>query len=75
MLPFSLRDSVLSDIIEKTKQTRMELQSVMWEYVGIVRSTVGMATGRIWGRLIKNPPPHQHPAGFRAAEECIVEDC
>jgi L-aspartate oxidase len=47
MLPFSLRDSVLSDIIEKTKQTRMELQSVMWEYVGIVRSTVGMATGRI----------------------------
>ncbi|GJM90136.1 hypothetical protein PR202_ga06388 [Eleusine coracana subsp. coracana] len=39
MLPWSLRDSVLSDIIEKTKQTRMELQSVMWEYVGIVRST------------------------------------
>jgi L-aspartate oxidase len=39
MLPLSLRDSVLSDIIEKTKQTRMELQSVMWEHVGIVRST------------------------------------
>ncbi|TVU33518.1 hypothetical protein EJB05_25341 [Eragrostis curvula] len=39
MLPLSLRDSVLSDIIERTKQTRMELQSVMWEYVGIVRST------------------------------------
>ncbi|KAK3152091.1 hypothetical protein QOZ80_2BG0154160 [Eleusine coracana subsp. coracana] len=39
MLPWSLKDSVLSDIIEKTKQTRMELQSVMWEYVGIVRST------------------------------------
>jgi L-aspartate oxidase len=34
VLPFSLRDSVLSDIIEKTEQTRMELQSVMWEYVG-----------------------------------------
>ncbi|KAL6629789.1 hypothetical protein ACP70R_029554 [Stipagrostis hirtigluma subsp. patula] len=39
MLPLSLRDSVLSDIIERTKQTRMELQSIMWEYVGIVRST------------------------------------
>lgn len=39
MLPWSLGDSVLSDIIKRTKQTRMELQSVMWEYVGIVRST------------------------------------
>jgi L-aspartate oxidase len=38
-LPLSLRNSVISDIIEKTKQTRMELQSVMWEYVGIVQST------------------------------------
>ncbi|KAL6888615.1 hypothetical protein ACP4OV_009641 [Aristida adscensionis] len=39
MLPLSLRDSVLSDIIERTKQIRVELQSIMWEYVGIVRST------------------------------------
>jgi L-aspartate oxidase len=38
-LPLSLRNSVISDIIEKTKQTRMELQSVMWEYVGIVQLT------------------------------------
>ncbi|CAM0947183.1 unnamed protein product [Alopecurus aequalis] len=39
MLPVSIRDSTLSDIIERTRKTRMELQSVMWEYVGIVRST------------------------------------
>uniref|UniRef100_J3L9E1 L-aspartate oxidase n=2 Tax=Oryza brachyantha TaxID=4533 RepID=J3L9E1_ORYBR len=39
MLSASLRGSILSDIIEKTKQTRMELQSIMWGYVGIVRST------------------------------------
>ncbi|KAL6623155.1 hypothetical protein ACP70R_033034 [Stipagrostis hirtigluma subsp. patula] len=38
-LPLSLRDSLLSHIIEKTKQTRVELQSIMWNYVGIVRST------------------------------------
>jgi L-aspartate oxidase len=39
MLPLSLRDSVLSDIVEKRKQARMQLQSVIWEYVSIVRST------------------------------------
>ncbi|XP_051195312.1 L-aspartate oxidase, chloroplastic isoform X1 [Lolium perenne] len=39
VLPISIRDSSLSDIIDRTRKTRMELQSIMWEYVGIVRST------------------------------------
>jgi L-aspartate oxidase len=39
-LPWSsLGDGALSDIVERTRQARTELQSVMWEYVGIVRST------------------------------------
>ncbi|KAM0858812.1 hypothetical protein ACQ4PT_047578 [Festuca glaucescens] len=39
VLSISIRDSSLSDIIDRTRKTRMELQSIMWEYVGIVRST------------------------------------
>lgn len=39
VLSVSIKDSALSDIIERTKKTRMELQSIMWKYVGIVRST------------------------------------
>ncbi|KAM0925388.1 hypothetical protein ACQ4PT_004194 [Festuca glaucescens] len=39
VLSVSIRDSSLSDIIERTRKIRMDLQSIMWEYVGIVRST------------------------------------
>lgn len=35
----ALGDGALLDIVGRTRQARMELQSVMWEYVGIVRST------------------------------------
>ncbi|KAF8685944.1 hypothetical protein HU200_043868 [Digitaria exilis] len=35
----TLGGGALSDIAERTRRTRAELQSVMWEYVGIVRST------------------------------------
>ncbi|XP_020577827.1 L-aspartate oxidase, chloroplastic isoform X1 [Phalaenopsis equestris] len=37
--PVSLEDSTLEDISLKTRQIREDLQRVMWEYVGIVRST------------------------------------
>lgn len=35
----SLDGSVVEEIIKRTEETRADLQSVMWEYVGIVRST------------------------------------
>ncbi|KAJ3683335.1 hypothetical protein LUZ60_013562 [Juncus effusus] len=37
--PPLLKDSTLDKINNRTKEIRVELQSVMWEYVGIVRST------------------------------------
>ena len=39
MLPTSLTDHTIEEIKQKTREARRELQSVMWEYVGIVRST------------------------------------
>ncbi|XP_020113895.1 L-aspartate oxidase, chloroplastic isoform X1 [Ananas comosus] len=42
--PVSLRDRVVCDITEQTREIRAELQSVMWEYVGIVRSTSRLKT-------------------------------
>lgn len=39
VLPVSLKDSLVEEINVRTKQIREDLQSVMWEYVGIVRST------------------------------------
>ncbi|XP_072979859.1 L-aspartate oxidase, chloroplastic [Typha angustifolia] len=44
MLPVSLGNDVLDDIIERTNETREELKSIMWEYVGIVRSTSRLKT-------------------------------
>ncbi|KAJ8631100.1 hypothetical protein MRB53_024423 [Persea americana] len=38
-LPVSLGTSALEDIIRKTRETRKDMQSIMWGYVGIVRST------------------------------------
>lgn len=39
VMPSSLQSSVMDDILNVTKHMRKDLQSVMWEYVGIVRST------------------------------------
>lgn len=39
VLPVSLKNSTLEDISLRTRQIREDLQRVMWEYVGIVRST------------------------------------
>lgn len=39
VLPVSLKDSTLEVISLRTRQIREDLQRVMWEYVGIVRST------------------------------------
>nr|GEX04594.1 L-aspartate oxidase, chloroplastic [Tanacetum cinerariifolium] len=39
VVPMQLGSSILNKIIMRTKEVRKELQSIMWEYVGIVRST------------------------------------
>ncbi|KAG1342783.1 L-aspartate oxidase [Cocos nucifera] len=39
ILPVSLGNDIVEEIIRRTKNIRTELQSIMWEYVGIVRST------------------------------------
>ncbi|KAJ0985841.1 hypothetical protein J5N97_004197 [Dioscorea zingiberensis] len=44
VLPLSLRSSTVKDIMAQTRVIRTELQSIMWEYVGIVRSTSRLKT-------------------------------
>ncbi|EEF44866.1 L-aspartate oxidase, chloroplastic [Ricinus communis] len=44
VMPSSLRSSVIDDILKTTAKLRKELQSVMWKYVGIVRSTTRLET-------------------------------
>ncbi|XP_010936733.3 L-aspartate oxidase, chloroplastic [Elaeis guineensis] len=44
ILPLSLGNNIVEEIIQRTKDIRTELQSIMWEYVGIVRSTSRLKT-------------------------------
>lgn len=44
IVPNSLRSNVIDDILTTTKRVRKELQSIMWKYVGIVRSTTRLET-------------------------------
>nr|GMC56933.1 L-aspartate oxidase, chloroplastic [Ipomoea batatas] len=44
IVPTSLGDVTQRKIILKTKEVRKQLQSMMWEYVGIVRSTTRLET-------------------------------
>jgi len=44
VVPMQLGSTILSKILKRTKQVRKELQSIMWTYVGIVRSTVWLKT-------------------------------
>ncbi|PKA63875.1 Succinate dehydrogenase [ubiquinone] flavoprotein subunit 1, mitochondrial [Apostasia shenzhenica] len=39
VLPLSMKDQIVEDIDLRTRKVRQGLQSIMWEYVGIVRST------------------------------------
>ncbi|VFQ73536.1 unnamed protein product [Cuscuta campestris] len=44
VVPTFLGDAVMNRIARRTRETREELQSIMWEYVGIVRSTTRLET-------------------------------
>ncbi|KAF8399716.1 hypothetical protein HHK36_015586 [Tetracentron sinense] len=44
VVPVSLRSDVLAEIIQRTTEMRKGLQSIMWDYVGIVRSTTRLKT-------------------------------
>ncbi|XP_052196602.1 L-aspartate oxidase 2-a, chloroplastic [Diospyros lotus] len=44
VVPISLGRDVLSKIVKRTREVRKELQSIMWKYVGIVRSTTRLET-------------------------------
>ncbi|KAL8475486.1 hypothetical protein ACS0TY_028222 [Phlomoides rotata] len=44
MMPRSLGTSVFNNIVRKTHEVRRRLQSMMWTYVGIVRSTKRLQT-------------------------------
>ncbi|GFS45106.1 L-aspartate oxidase [Actinidia rufa] len=43
-VPVSVGRDVLGKIVRRTREVRKELQSIMWEYVGIVRSTMRLNT-------------------------------
>ncbi|PSS30386.1 L-aspartate oxidase [Actinidia chinensis var. chinensis] len=43
-VPVSVGRDVLGKIVRSTREVRKELQSIMWEYVGIVRSTTRLNT-------------------------------
>ncbi|KAI3981508.1 hypothetical protein MKX01_007435 [Papaver californicum] len=49
VVPVSLENSVLEEVTQRTRDVREELQSIMWDYVGILRSTsrLKMAEQRI----------------------------
>lgn len=44
IMPKSLGKSVVRRVAQRTREVRKELQSIMWEYVGIVRSTARLET-------------------------------
>lgn len=44
VVPTLLGRDAVEKIVKKTKEVRKELQSIMWEYVGIVRSTSRLET-------------------------------
>ncbi|GAA0174123.1 oxidase [Lithospermum erythrorhizon] len=44
IVPASLGRTVLSRIYQRTREVRKELQSIMWKYVGIVRSNTRLET-------------------------------
>lgn len=44
VVPHTLKSDAIDDILRTTRNVRKELQSIMWKYVGIVRSTTRLET-------------------------------
>lgn len=44
VVPKSLQNDTMHNILRRTREVRKELQSIMWKYVGIVRSTTRLKT-------------------------------
>lgn len=44
VVPTSLGSNIMNDVLSGTRKVRKELQSIMWKYVGIVRSTRRLKT-------------------------------
>lgn len=47
VMPFSLERSATDKVLDMTMELRKELQSIMWYYVGIVRSTMRLETAEL----------------------------
>ncbi|KAL9668964.1 hypothetical protein QQ045_006505 [Rhodiola kirilowii] len=44
VVPETITDNVMQQLLDQTRKTRKDLQSIMWTYVGIVRSTTRLLT-------------------------------
>ncbi|KAJ8775232.1 hypothetical protein K2173_020236 [Erythroxylum novogranatense] len=74
--PNALGSQAMDDILKTTKKVRKELQLIMWQYVGIVRSTIRLQTAEEkiselennWERCLFQKGWEQTMVGLEACE-------